>query len=48
MGSDMNFEKTVNDLFEEILLRKPDKTGLFYFTSQLKNNKLTLNELKNR
>ena len=46
MGSDMNFEKTVNDLFEEILLRKPDKTGLFYFTSQLKNNKLTLNELK--
>lgn len=46
MITQINYEKAVNDLFEEILLRKPDKIGLFYFTSQLKNNKLTLNKLR--
>ena len=43
----VNYEKIVNDLYQEILLRVPDKTGLYYFTSQLKNKKITIDELRN-
>jgi len=41
-----NYESKVKDLYKKILLRDPDKTGLFYFTSQLKNKKLTLSEIE--
>ena len=43
----INYEKIVNELYQEILLRLPDKTGLYYFVSQLQNKKITINELRN-
>ena len=42
-----NFEKEVKKLYQEILLREPDKTGLYYFVSQLESKKLTLDDVKN-
>jgi len=38
-------ENTVKELYKKILKREPDKTGLYYFVSQLKNNHLTITEV---
>ena len=42
-----NFKKQVIELYNEILLREPDKTGLYYFVSQLESKKMTLDDVKN-
>ena len=42
----INYEKIVNDLYQEILLRAPDKAGSYHFVSQLKNKEITINELR--
>ena len=42
-----NFEKQVIELYGEILLREPDKTGLYYFVSQLESKKMTLDDVRN-
>ncbi len=41
-----NFEKQVIELYNEILLREPDKTGLYYFVSQLESKKMTLDDVR--
>ena len=41
-----DLEKTITTFYEEILLRKPDKTGLFYFISMVENGKITMDEVK--
>tara|TARA_B100001167_G_C16771173_1_gene307299 strand:- start:1617 stop:2618 length:1002 start_codon:yes stop_codon:yes gene_type:complete len=41
-----NYEKSVTELYEKILLRKPDKTGLYYFVSMLEKKQLTLEGVK--
>ena len=45
--TETDFEKEVIKLYKEILLREPDKTGLYYFVSQLKSKKLMLDDVKN-
>ncbi len=42
-----NFEKQVIELYNEILLREPDKTGLYYFVSQLESKKMILGDVRN-
>lgn len=44
--SDSNYGKAVNDIYQEILLRSPDKTGLDYFIAMLKNKKMTPEEIR--
>ena len=44
---DENFESQVIKLYKEILLREPDKTGLYFFTSQLKSQKMNVEDVKN-
>mgnify|MGYP003316106537 FL=1 len=34
---DSNYEKTVDDLYREILLRPADREGLMHFSSLLEN-----------
>jgi 2-polyprenyl-3-methyl-5-hydroxy-6-metoxy-1,4-benzoquinol methylase len=41
-----NYEKSVTELYKKILLRKPDKTGLYYFVSMLEKKQLTLEGVK--
>ena len=41
-----NLEKEITAFYEEILLRIPDKTGLYYFISMIENGKITLNDVK--
>ena len=41
-----NYEKTVSELYEKILKRKPDKTGLFYFINQLKNKRMSIENVQ--
>ena len=43
----VDFAKIVSELYNKILLRQPDKTGLYYFVSQLKSKKITSDDLKN-
>ena len=42
-----NFEEQVTDIYMSLLRRKPDKAGLYYFVSQLKAEKLTIDQVKN-
>lgn len=44
--TDCNFEKQVSNLYKNILLREPDKTGLYYFVSQLESKNMTLDDVK--
>ena len=44
--SGSNYEKVVNDIYQEILLRSPDKPGLDYFIAMLKNKKMTPEEIR--
>lgn len=46
MINNLDYEKIVCDLYEEILLRQPDKTGLYYFVSQLKSEKISVDDIK--
>lgn len=41
-----NLESEVKKLYNKILLRSPDKTGLYYFISQLESKKLTLDDIE--
>lgn len=41
-----DLEKTITTFYEEILLRPPDKTGLFYFISMVENGKITIDDVK--
>lgn len=41
------FERQVIELYLEILLREPDKTGLYYFVSQLESKTMTLDDVRN-
>jgi 2-polyprenyl-3-methyl-5-hydroxy-6-metoxy-1,4-benzoquinol methylase len=43
-----NFEIQVIELYRKILLREPDKTGLYYFVSALESDKITLDDVKNK
>ena len=45
---DENFERQVIELYQKILLREPDKTGLYYFVSALESDKITLDDVKNK
>ena len=45
--TEINYEDKVIKLYKEILLRKPDKTGLYYFVSQLESKKMTLDDVRN-
>ena len=38
--TEINYEDKVIKFYKEILLRKPDKTGLYYFVSQLESKKM--------
>jgi 2-polyprenyl-3-methyl-5-hydroxy-6-metoxy-1,4-benzoquinol methylase len=40
-----DFEITITKLYQKHLHREPDKTGLYYFVSQLENKKLSLNDI---
>jgi len=42
----IDFENKIIGLYQRILLRKPDNTGLYYFVSQLQNKKLSLFEVE--
>jgi 2-polyprenyl-3-methyl-5-hydroxy-6-metoxy-1,4-benzoquinol methylase len=44
--SKSNYEHEIIKLYKEILLRDPDKTGLYYFISQLESKKSTLDDIK--
>ena len=46
MINNLDYEKIVCDLYQEILLRQPDKTGLYYFVSQLKSEKISVDDIK--
>ena len=39
-------KKEVIKLYKEILLREPEKTGLYYFVSQLELKKITLDDVR--
>ena len=41
-----DLEKTISDFYQEFLLRKPDKTGLYYFISMIENGDSTINDVK--
>lgn len=41
-----SLENQVSELYEEILLRKPDKTGLYFFVTKLKQSELTLDDIR--
>ena len=40
-----DYENEVKKLYEKHLHRQPDKTGLYYFTSKLKNKTLTISQV---
>ena len=44
--STINFEKEVTQLYKEILLREPDKTGLYFFVSKLESKEILLEDVK--
>ena len=41
-----NLEKKISAFYEEFLLRKPDKTGLYYFVSMIENGESTIDDVK--
>ena len=41
----LDYENEVKKLYEKHLHRQPDKTGLYYFTSKLKNKTLTISQV---
>ena len=45
--SSIDFEKEVISLYKEILLREPDKTGLYFFVSKLESEQMSLEDIKN-
>ena len=44
--TEVNHKKEVIKLYKEILLREPDKTGLYFFVSQLESKKITLDDVR--
>jgi len=44
--TEANHKKEVIKLYKEILLREPDKTGLYFFVSQLESKKITLDDVR--
>ena len=44
--TEANHKKEVTKLYKEILLREPDKTGLYFFISQLESKKITLDDVR--
>ena len=42
-----NFEKSITNLYKKILKREPDKTGLYFFVTQVKNKKFTIEDVEN-
>ena len=38
--------KLITNLYEKILKRQPDKTGLYFFVTQLKSRKLTIKDIE--
>ena len=45
-NSTKNIEKQLRDMYQRILKREPDKGGLYYFVIQIKNKKLTLEDVE--
>jgi len=45
-GFDNKFEKQIDELYRDILLRPADRNALEYYSNQLKNSKMTLDEIK--
>ncbi|MCV0399665.1 MAG: methyltransferase domain-containing protein [Nitrosarchaeum sp.] len=45
-NTDDHFKTEVSKLYQKILLREPDKTGLYFFVSQLQSQKMTLNDVE--
>ncbi len=43
---DSKYEKTVDDLYREILLRPADREGLVHFSSLLEDGKITEDDLR--
>ena len=41
-----NFENVITKLYQDILKRKPDKTGLYYFVNNLKKNKMSITDIR--
>jgi SAM-dependent methyltransferase len=41
-----DLEQKVSDFYEEFLLRKPDKTGLYYFVSMIETGESTIDDVK--
>ena len=41
-----DLEQTVSAFYEEFLLRKPDKTGLYYFVSMIETGELAIDDVK--
>jgi 2-polyprenyl-3-methyl-5-hydroxy-6-metoxy-1,4-benzoquinol methylase len=44
--NEKNIEKQVEELYQNILKRKADKTGLYYFISKIENEKFTIDDVK--
>ena len=42
-----NYEEEINKLYQELLKRPAEKTGLFYFTTMIKQKKMTINDVRN-
>ena len=42
----IDLEKKISAFYEEFLLRKPDKTGLYYFVSLIENGESTIDDVK--
>ena len=42
-----NFEEIITNLYKKILKREPDKTGLYFFVTQVKNKKFTIEDVEN-
>ena len=38
--------KKITDLYQDILKRSPDKTGLYYFVSKINKRELTFEDVK--
>ena len=41
-----DLEQKISGFYEEFLLRKPDKTGLYYFVSMIENGESTIDDVK--
>jgi len=45
-GFDNKFEKQIDELYRDVLLRPADEVGLEYYSNQLKNTKMTQEQIK--